>query len=79
MKGHHMLFKDGKKFISEISQSSSSARNVVNKEHIQIRYGSLMLLFLINAWLSKRATSKQTLSVKLVDIFEFMHYYCTLV
>jgi len=31
MKGHHMLFKDGKKFISEISQSSSSARNVVNK------------------------------------------------
>ncbi len=45
MKGHHMLFKDGKKFISEISQSSSSARNVVNKEHIQIRYGSLMPLF----------------------------------
>jgi hypothetical protein len=72
MKGHHMLFKDGKKFISEISQSSSSAQNVVNKEHIQIRYGSLMPLFLINACLSKRATSKQPLSVKLVDISDLL-------
>jgi len=69
MKGHHMLFKDGKKFISESSQSSSSAPIVVNKEHIRIRYGSPMPLFLINAWLSKRATSKQPLGVKLVDIF----------
>jgi hypothetical protein len=69
MKGHHMLFKDGKKFISESSQNSSSTQNVVKKGHIRIRYGSPMPLFLINACLSKRATSKQRLGVKLVDIF----------